>query len=84
MRKASLVNIILESVLPSDSIDSACYLPINQILDVAQDLLDEMWFAISNDGMEPDEPSCDSQTVPSPESNPDELSYAMYNRLASW
>ncbi len=34
--------------------------------------------------MDPDEPSPDPQTVLSPESNPDEMSCAMYIRLASW
>ncbi len=42
MRKAALVYIVLERMIPSDGFDSACSLPINQILDAAQDLPDEV------------------------------------------
>ncbi len=55
MKKAALVNIILESVIPWDAFDSAYSLSIKKIVDVAQDLPDEVWFAISKDVMEEEE-----------------------------
>ncbi len=86
MKRAALVNIFLESVIRPDGYDSTESLSINQIIDVAQDLPDDVWFAISKEVMEEEEHTFTFQKATPLAKNPMkyQMQCAMFTILGSW
>ncbi len=53
-------------------------------MDVSQELPDEVWLVISKAVMDDEEDKFTGQPVTPPATPPDEISHAMFARLASW
>ncbi len=78
LRKADLVNYTLQTG------EVATTLTVNQLLDTAQDLPDEVWQSISEQISEPHMQNSPFDDLEPPESPKDAISHAMFTRLASW